>query len=116
MPSTHFFDVVDASNLPDVFRQIAVDLIDPKSHLINVYPAPIVDSVGSGGTVAITGKYFTGATRVTFGGANATFSINSDTSITAVAPSGTSGQTVHVRVSTSGGTSAIGSDDLYTFP
>ena len=115
-PATHFFHVVDANNLPDVFRQIAVELLDPKSHLINVYPAPIVDSVGGGGNVAITGKYFTGATRVTFGGANATFSINSDTSITAVAPSGTSGQTVHVRVTTSGGTSAIGSDDLYTFP
>ncbi|MGZ8719654.1 MAG: VWA domain-containing protein, partial [Aeromicrobium sp.] len=108
--STHFFNVVEASNLPDVFQQIAVDLIDPKSHLINVYPAPIVDSVGSGGTVAITGKYFTGATRVTFGGANATFSINSDTSITATAPTGASGQTVHVRVTTSGGTSSIGSD------
>lgn len=115
-PATHFFHVVDASNLPDVFRQIAVELLDPKSHLISIYPAPIVDSVGGGGNVAITGKYFTGATRVTFGGVNASFSINSDTSITAVAPSGTSGQQVHVRVTTSGGTSAIGNDDLYTFP
>ncbi len=115
-PSTHFFHVVDASDLPNVFQQIAVQILDPKSHLINVYPAPIVDSVGGGGNVAITGKYFTGAIRVTFGGTNATFSINSDTSITATAPSGPSGQTVHVRVTTSGGTSAIGSDDLYTFP
>jgi signal transduction histidine kinase/DNA-binding response OmpR family regulator len=30
----------------EINQQIAVELLEPKSHLINVYPAPIVDSVG----------------------------------------------------------------------
>jgi hypothetical protein len=105
-PATHFFHVVDASNLPDVFQQIAVELLDPKSRLIKLYPAPIVTAVGGGGTVSITGKYFTGATNVRFGGANASsFTVNSDTSITAIAPAGTPGQTVQVRVTSPGGSS-----------
>ena len=115
--STHFFNVIEASSLPDVFDQIAVNLIDPKSHLINVYPRPQVHAVGGGGNVSITGKYFTGAIRVTFGGANATsFSVNSDTSITANPPPGNSGDIVHVRVSTSGGTSPISGADEYEYP
>lgn len=105
-PATHFFHVVDASDLPDVFQQIAVELLDPKSRLIKLYPAPIVTAVSGGGTVSISGKYFTGATNVRFGGANApSFTVNSDTSITAVAPPGTSGQTVQVRVTSPGGSS-----------
>lgn len=45
----------------------------------------------SGGTsVTITGKCFTGATAVTFGGVPATsFTVDSDTQITAIAPAGT---------------------------
>ena len=65
---SHSFHVVDASALPDIFRQIAVELLNPHSHLIQVYPAPVVTAVGGGTTVNITGKYFTGAERVTFGG------------------------------------------------
>ena len=115
--SKHFYNVIEASSLPDVFDQIAVNLIEPKSHLINVYPRPQVHAVGGGGNVSITGKYFTGAIRVTFGGANATsFSVNSDTSITANPPPGNSGDIVHVRVSTSGGTSPISGADTYEYP
>ncbi len=115
-PADHFFHVVDSSDLPDVFQQIAVDLLKPKSHLISVYPAPIVTAVGGSRTVSISGKYFTGTTRVTFGGTNATFRVNSDTSITATAPSGPSGQTVHVRVTTQGGSSPAAPADQYQFP
>ncbi len=113
---SHFFHVVDASDLPDVFKSIATELLNPKSHLIQLYPAPIVTGVGGGTEVTISGKYFTGATRVTFGGTNAAFTVNSDTSITATAPSGTSGQTVHVRVTTSGGSSPATAADEYTYP
>ena len=113
---SHFLHVVDASDLPDVFKSIATDLINPKSHLIQVYPRPIVNSVGSGASVSIIGKNFTGATKVTFGATSATFTVNSDTSITADAPSGPSGQTVHVRVTTQGGTSGAADADLYQYP
>lgn len=113
---SHFYQVINASGLPDVFRQITVELLNPHSHLIQVYPAPIVTAVGGGSTVTITGKYFTGAERVTFGGASASFTVDSDTSITATAPNGQSGETVHVRVSTQGGSSPAVDADRYTFP
>jgi hypothetical protein len=113
---SHFYQVINASSLPDVFGQIAVELLNPHSHLIQVYPAPIVTAVSGGSSVTITGKYFTGAERVTFGGDSASFTINSDTSITATAPNGPSGETVHVRVSTQGGSSPAVDADRYTYP
>ena len=84
--------------------------------------APTVTSVNpaggplAGGTsVVITGTGFTGATAVHFGAANATsFTVNSSTQITAVAPTGTSGL-VDVTVTTIGGTSATSSADGYAY-
>jgi Flp pilus assembly protein TadG len=115
-PETHYFNVVDASGLPSVFHQIAGQILDSHAHLIQLYPAPIVTGVGGGATVSISGKYFTGATQVTFGGTNAAFTVNSDTSITATRPNGPSGQTVHVRVTTQGGSSPPVAGDQYTYP
>ncbi|WP_217999227.1 IPT/TIG domain-containing protein, partial [Nocardia exalbida] len=67
----------------------------------------LLPSVGleAGGTVVvITGTDLTGTTAVDFGGTPATsFTINSPTQITAVAPAGTG--TVQVTATTSGGTS-----------
>ena len=59
---------------------------------------------GSVGThVTITGISFTGATKVTFGGVKATtFSVDSDTKITATVPAGA--KTGKIQVTTSGGT------------
>jgi von Willebrand factor type A domain/IPT/TIG domain/Putative Flp pilus-assembly TadE/G-like len=113
---SHFYQVISASSLPDIFRQIAVELLNPHSHLIQIYPAPIVTAVAGSSSVTITGKYFSGAERVTFGGESASFTINSDTSITATAPVGPSGETVHVRVTTQGGSSPAVDADRYTFP
>jgi hypothetical protein len=84
--------------------------------------APTVTSLGTasgptgGGTsVAITGTNFTGASAVFFGSAVATsFTVNSATSITAVAPAQTAG-IVDVTVVTAGGTSATGSADQFTY-
>ena len=114
----HYLRVIDSSQLPDVFRQIAVTILNPRSHLIQVYPAPIVSGVGGSGSVAINGKYFTGASRVTFGGTSVPFTVNSDTLITANPPNGPSGQTVTVHVTTAGGASAPSSPgaDRYTYP
>jgi hypothetical protein len=70
----------------------------------------------SGGTsITITGTGFTGATGVSFGAsAAASFTVNSDTSITAVSPAA-SGGTVDVTVTTAGGTSATSGADQFTF-
>ncbi|MEU7632873.1 IPT/TIG domain-containing protein, partial [Nocardia sp. NPDC049220] len=68
---------------------------------------PNVGPVAGGTTVVITGTGLTGATAVTFGATPATsFTVNSDTQITAVAPAGVAG-TAQVTVTTAGGTSNI---------
>ncbi|HEY0156591.1 MAG TPA: IPT/TIG domain-containing protein [Thermoanaerobaculia bacterium] len=79
---------------------------------------PQVDSftptVGpTGGSVVLTGVRFTGATAVTFGGVNATsFTVNSDTQITAVTSSGA--KTGTVCVTTPGATGC--STAVFSFP
>ncbi len=81
-------------------------------------PAPTVTGVSpSSGfnttSVVVTGTDFTGASAVDFGGTAATFTVNSDTSITATVPAGTG--TVDVTVTTSGGTSATSAADQFTY-
>ena len=75
--------------------------------------SPATGLAAGGTTVTITGTNFSGATRVTFGGTAASYTINSDTQITATAPAGTG--TVNVQVRTAGGTSAASSADQYTY-
>ena len=68
-----------------------------------------------GGTqVTIAGAGFTGATQVTFGGAPATFTVNSDTQITAISPGGQG--TVDVIVTTPQATSTPTAADHYAYP
>ncbi|WKV12688.1 BspA family leucine-rich repeat surface protein [Marivirga harenae] len=73
-------------------------------------PAPGIDSfspltAAQGETVTISGANLTGATAVTFGGtAAASFSVNSDTEISAVVANGTSG---NIEITTPGGTASI---------
>jgi alpha-tubulin suppressor-like RCC1 family protein len=84
-------------------------------------PIPTVTSVSpkigpatGGGSVAISGTEFTGATAVRFGTAEAaSFSVNSPTSITAIAPPGTG--TVDITVTTPSGISPPSAADRYTF-
>ncbi len=72
----------------------------------------------TGGTsVTISGDGFTAATAVDFGSTSAQFTVNSDTSITAVSPadtSGTSPDTFDVTVVSAGGTSFTTSSDQFT--
>ncbi len=79
---------------------------------------PTHGSVDGGSSVLINGTGFTGATSVDFGTkAAASFTVNSDTQITAIAPSGTAGQTVNVSVTTVEGTSTnTAADDYYYDP
>jgi hypothetical protein len=83
-------------------------------------PAPRVSglspsSAPQGSSVTISGTGFTGATGVSFGAmAAASITVNSDTSITTIAPAVRTG-TVDVTVTGPGGTSASNSSDLFTF-
>jgi cysteine-rich repeat protein len=86
-------------------------------------PPPRVTSVSvtagpvAGGTsVTVTGTGFTGATAVSFGATPAAtpFTVDGDTSITAVSPPANAG-TVDITVTTAGGTSATSPSDQFTF-
>ncbi len=85
----------------------------PSPQVVRVAPN---DGPPAGGTsVTITGINFTGATAVKFGSANATsFTVDSETSVTAVAPPGAAG-TVDVTVATPEGTSYTSPRDLYSY-
>jgi hypothetical protein len=84
-------------------------------------PLPTVTNINptggtaAGGTVVtITGTGFTGATAVQFGPTAATaITVDSDTQIHATSPAGSG--TVHVRVTTPGGTSATSGADQFTY-
>jgi len=71
-------------------------------------------STAGGDLLTITGSNFTGAIGVSFGTVSATFTIDSDTSITAWAPTQAAG-TVDVAVTTFAGTSSLTSADQYTY-
>jgi len=85
-------------------------------------PVPRVTAVSvaqgpaAGGTaVTVTGTGFTAATAVSFGSVPAaSFTVTSDTSITAVAPAVPPG-TVDVTVTSAGGTDTTGPADRFTF-
>ncbi len=78
---------------------------------------PGAGPAAGGNTVVITGTNFTGVEAVRFGDKNATsFTVNSATQITAVAPSGTNGTTVDVTVTISGGvTSPASAASKYSY-
>jgi len=60
--------------------------------------SPTSGSVGT--PVTITGAYLTGTTKVTFGGVSASFTVNSDTQITAIVPTGA--KTGKIGITTNG--------------
>jgi hypothetical protein len=65
--------------------------------------------------VTITGSGFSGVTKVAFGSTVASnVTVNSETSITVVSPSSVS-ETVDVRVTAKGGTSAVNSKDRFKY-
>jgi hypothetical protein len=70
-------------------------------------------TAGTGVSITITGTCFVGATAVKFGSTAATFTVGSDTSITATVPSGSG--TVDITVTGPGGTSTSSSSDQFTY-
>ncbi len=86
---------------------------EPIPTVMNVNPQ--IGPTTGGTTVTISGNVFTGATAVTFGTVEATsFTVNSDTSITATAPAATAG-TVDVTVTTPAGRSPTVAADHYLY-
>jgi DNA-binding beta-propeller fold protein YncE len=76
--------------------------------------APAAGPLGGGTTVTITGVHLTGATSVSFGAnAASSFTVVSDTQVTATAPAGSG--TVDVRVTTPNGTSVAAPADKYAY-
>jgi hypothetical protein len=76
--------------------------------------SPRIGPASGGTSVTITGSNFTCATSVWFGTTAApSFTINSDTQITAVSPAGSG--TVDVKVTTPGGTSDTNLDGQFTY-
>jgi IPT/TIG domain len=86
-------------------------------------PTPIVTSISptsgidtGGTTVIITGSNFNSATKVLFdGNAAKSFTIDSNTQITAVSPAGCYNCAIDVTVTTPGGTSATSSSDQFFY-
>jgi hypothetical protein len=83
-------------------------------------PAPVASAISplagpeaGGNSVTITGSGFSGATAVSIGSSAASFTVNSDSQVTAVAPAGTG--TVDVHVAGPGGLSANTGADNYTY-
>jgi hypothetical protein len=78
--------------------------------------SPRAGPSGGGGSVTLTGSGFLNATSVSFGGAAATsFSVSSDTSLTATPPGGSAGSVVDVQVTTAAGASLTSAADSFTY-
>jgi hypothetical protein len=117
----HFYCTPDSTQISNVFRSAALALASG-SRLVQMYPQPIVSSVGGGGgsaggaTITIGGKFFTEAYSVMIGGLPAaSFTVVSDTQIQAVTPAGPANTAVTVQVSTPGGSSSIVGAPKYTY-
>ncbi|UZK66222.1 putative Ig domain-containing protein [Sphingomonas sp. M1-B02] len=75
--------------------------------------APASGPVAGTNAVTLTGTGFTGATAVSFGASPASYTVNSDLSITATAPPGSG--TVNVRVTNPAGTSSTAVANQYSY-
>jgi hypothetical protein len=118
----HYFNNPPSSQLAAVFTQAAELLSHSGLHLIQPYPAPIVQSLApaagpaAGNTsVTVTGEFFTGATKVQIGGTSVGFTVVNDTTITLKTPKGTKGNTVDIIVTTGGGSSPQTGSDQFTY-
>lgn len=100
------------------FTDIAGNRIGRITHEPQPTVSGIAPTSGEPGTeVTITGADMADATAVRFGDVSAgSFVVDSATKVRAIAPSGTAGSTVDVRVTTKGGESAGVSAARFTYP
>ncbi|PZU30208.1 MAG: hypothetical protein DI584_00320 [Stenotrophomonas sp.] len=98
-----------ATSAADQFTYVAVPTVTSVS--------PTSGPTGGGTTVTITGTGFAAASptgAVKFGATNATYTINSNTQITATSPANSAG-TYDITVTSLGGTSATSAADQFTY-
>lgn len=84
-------------------------------NLTRAAPQPVIEALspdrglrGGGNSVVITGQHFTGATSVTFDHQEVSFTVDSDTQITAIAPAGINSDWVRVNVPAGGVSNSLG--------
>lgn len=93
----------------------AVEAVGPTKTLTVKKVSPKKGPASGGSAVTITGSGFVGVKSVRFGGVQASaVKVESESSLTAVAPPHTTG-TVDVVVTTLGGTSPVSTKDQYTY-
>lgn len=114
--TTNFRCTSQTGTVPNACLQLAPSFT-PRPRTTGI--SPTFGPAGGGTTVTISGDAFTGATAVNFGTtAAASFAVNNDTSITAVAPlvsPAGNPDTVDVTVVSPGGTSFTSTHDQFTF-
>ncbi len=115
LDEVHIFNrALTAAEIQGIYTAASAGLcVPPLPTVTAISPA---DGAADGGTpVTITGTGFTGATAVMFGSTSATtYTVDSDTQITVISPAAAAG-TVHITVTTPGGTSAAVSADQFTY-
>lgn len=115
LDEVHIFNrALTATEIQGIYTAASAGLcVPPLPTVTAVSPA---DGATDGGIqVTITGTGFTGATSVMFGSTGATtYTVDSDTQITVISPAAVAG-TVHITVTTPGGTSAAVSADQFTY-
>jgi IPT/TIG domain len=101
-------------------KYITLDAVDVVGTLVSAPPSitglsPATGSTDGGNNVTINGTGFTEVSKVTFGELDATtYTVDSPTKITAVAPAHTA-ETVRVQVTTAGGATSDTTFDNYTY-
>jgi IPT/TIG domain/Right handed beta helix region len=107
---------VDLPGYPNASGGDGSDIGSVELQPVEVLPVITGLSAGSGSagtSVVITGTHLASATKVLFGSAAATFTVNSDTQIIATAPAGSG--SVDVRVVSPGGESAAVAADMFSY-
>lgn len=105
--NVNFGLVLRVTNESNNNRTASVDFVEITVYYTNPLPTitnftPNNACINSGTAVTITGTNFSGATNVTFNGTAATFTVNSNTQITAVLPNGAN--TGNISITTPNGT------------
>ncbi len=109
------FSGTPTSPPPYVFQPLASTTIGVITPIVNAV-LPNAGPVAGGSTVTIHGSNLSSPSKVLFGSKPATsFTSVTPDAITAVAPAGTAGTTVGIRVTTPNGTSATGPGDEFTY-